>query len=442
MIYHFGTDGIRGRVGHNLNIDLAFKIGKYLGNHFVNKDIVIGKDTRISSDVLESALCSGIASTGANVYKVGYCSTPTIPYLIHKTGYCCGIMISASHNPFYDNGIKIFDNKGKKISPLLEKSIEEYINGSTDNIPFSSDDSLGRIYEDSSLLKSYKQHVVSMFANKVGKFNVLLDTANGSASYTALDIFKALDINVDILHNEPDGININNGCGSTHIEFLQTKMKDSRYDIGFSYDGDADRIIAVNNDGVIIDGDYILYIISKYLKDINKLNNNKLVTTVMANIGLQIALKQNDIECEFTPVGDKYVYEVIENDNLSLGGEQSGHIICPIYNLSGDGVVISLVILSIMSHYNKPINELIKDFKKFPQALVNVKVKDKNIVLNDKDILAKINQIESELGEVGRILVRPSGTEPLIRVMVESETEEKCNELVHVIIDMIKEKNY
>ena len=443
---YFGTDGVRGKVNDTLTNETAYKIGQYLG--YINKSsrtkIIIGKDPRLSSDMLENSVAAGICSTGTSVELIGYCPTPCVSYnLSLSDNYSFGIMISASHNPYYDNGIKVFNNKGFKLEATIENQIEEYIDGHN-VIELAKSEEIGKIIYNDQLLNIYKNYLIDLFDYKTRDFKVVIDCSNGSASYTAYDVLKKLNVDVHRINYEPNGTNINNNCGSTHIDSLVDFIKDNKglYDIGFAFDGDADRLIAVSSNGKIIDGDYILYICSLYLKNEGKLNKNYLVTTVMANIGLFKSLAEKNIDVDVTPVGDKYVYESMINNDYVIGGEQSGHIIFKDLARSGDGLLTALMLLKIMCDTNKSIDDLSLGLTIYPQLLVNYKVKDKNIVLNDNDIIDLINNIEQELGDNGRILVRPSGTEPIIRVMVEAKSDELCNEYVYRVIDLIKIKKY
>ena len=443
---YFGTDGVRGKVNDTLTTEIAYKIGQYLGyiNNESNSKIIIGKDPRLSSDMLESSVAAGICSTGTNVELIGYCPTPCVSYnLSINDNYSFGIMISASHNPYYDNGIKVFNSKGFKLEASIEESIEQYIDNII-NIDLANSESIGRIIYNDLLINNYKEYLINLFNMDLSEYKVVIDCSNGSASYTAFDVLRSLNVKVDCLHNSPNGININNDCGSTHIDGLVDYIKNNKdkYDIGFAFDGDADRLIAVSPCGNIIDGDYILYICSLYLKDKGELKKNYLVTTVMANIGLFKALKDHNVNIDITPVGDKYVYESMINNDYSIGGEQSGHIIFRDLAKSGDGLLTALMLLKIMKDTDKDIDYLGKDLKIFPQLLINKKVKDKNIVLNDKDIQKLIETINEKLDNLGRILVRPSGTEPIIRVMVEAETNALCEEYANQVIDLIIEKAY
>ena len=438
---YFGTDGVRGVANDTLTIEISYKIGQYLGYHF-SKDkqanIVIGKDPRLSSDFLLHALASGASSTGANVDIIGYCTTPCVSYSIIDNKYDCGVMISASHNPYYDNGIKVFNNLGYKLQEEIEDKIEQYIDNLID-IKLANSNNIGTITYKNSLLNDYINHLVKLFDINLSNIKVLVDGANGSASYVIKDVFKILNINATYINCSPDLLNINVDCGSTHINNIINNIKKDDYDLGFAFDGDADRLIIVDQDGHVVDGDHILYICSKYYKEINQLNKNTIVTTIMSNIGLFKALEQVNINTSITKVGDKYVFNEMTNNNYILGGEQSGHIIFSKLAPSGDGILTALFILHILSNKQVPLKELYYDLKIYPQLLVNHLVKDKDAVLNNDTINKLINTINDSLKDNGRILVRPSGTEPLIRVMVEASDQQLCHKYVYSVIDLIKQ---
>lgn len=440
---YFGTDGVRGKANEKLTLDMAVKIGQYLGHYFSkNKKakIIIGKDTRLSSDMFELAISAGAISTGANVYAVGVCPTPCISYLVKQEHFDCGVMISASHNPFYDNGIKLFNFEGKKMDPSLEASIEDYMDGKISIEPAKGDD-IGKSVDFARGLAIYESYLKNTINHiDATGLNVALDLANGSATSTAVDLFTDLGMNVKVIHSMPNGTNINNHCGSTHPEDLQKLMKSGKYDVGFAFDGDADRLIAVDEDGNLFDGDYILYTTSKYLSDKNRLNDNVVVTTVMANLGLYKALDELGITYVQTPVGDKYVTEEMEKHDYSLGGEQSGHIIFREHAVTGDGLLSALMLVEMMTSTKKSLKELGEELFIYPQLLINVEVQDKEAALKDEGLLAQVDEVAKELGDEGRILVRPSGTEPLVRVMVEAKTDALCEKYVTQVVEYIKEQ--
>lgn len=440
---YFGTDGARGRVNENLTLDMAVRIGQYLGWYYGKErhaKIIIGKDTRLSSDMFEMGLAAGATSTGANVYLLGVCPTPSVSYLIRKEHFDCGIMVSASHNPYYDNGIKLFNHEGCKMNPEIEEAVEQYIDGKI-SVPLAKDDALGNVIEWSEGLEIYESWLKEIVNINLSGMKIAVDLANGSATATAVETLSALGATVEAIHNSPNGININTECGSTHPQSLQKMMREGNYDVGFAFDGDADRLIAVDEEGNLFNGDYTLYVCGRYMKKKNTLNKNTVVTTVMANLGLYHAFRDNVIDYEQTAVGDKYVFECMQNNDYRVGGEQSGHIIFLEHAVTGDGLLTALKLLEIMVDEKKSLKELGKDLFIYPQLLVNVEVKDKNKTMESPELKAKIDEVAAELGDEGRILVRPSGTEPLVRVMVEAKTDELCHDYVYRIIDFIKENN-
>lgn len=442
---YFGTDGFRGEANVQLNVLHAYKVGRFLGNYY-GKDhkarVVIGKDTRLSSYMFEDALSAGLTSSGADVYLVHVTPTPSISYIIRSEGFDCGIMISASHNPYYDNGIKVLNGNGHKLEAEVEELIEAYIDSETDNLPFATKDNIGRTTDYSVGRHRYIGYLMSLATRSFKDIKVGLDCANGSAYAVAKGVFDALGAKTYTINNEPNGTNINNNCGSTHIEVLQQYVKDNGLDVGFAYDGDADRCLAVDDKGNIVDGDLILYVCGTYLKERGELKNDTIVTTIMSNIGLYKALDEKGIKYEKTAVGDKYVYENMMENNHSIGGEQSGHIIFSKYAATGDGVLTSLMIMEVMLEKKMKLSDLIKDVKIFPQLLVNVKVNDKKAAREDKDVIKATKEVEEALGDEGRILIRESGTEPVIRVMVEAKTDELCEKYVYKVVDTLKAKGH
>ncbi len=439
---YFGTDGIRGKANVTLTAERAFIVGRYIGWYFSREKkqkIVIGKDTRLSSDMLESALAAGIASEGCDAYLVGYGPTPMISYLVQKEDFCCGAMISASHNPFYDNGIKLFSKDGLKISSDVEDLIEEYIDGKT-SLTFKTDDQIGKVISYHQGLEDYIDWICREFPLDLSGYRLAADCANGSSSVTAERVLKALGADVHVINSTPDGININTKCGSTHPEMLQETVRNGEYDLGLAFDGDADRMILVSPSGELITGDHMLYVTGKYFRDRGQLTNNTVVTTVMANLGLFKAMERENIRVASTQVGDKYVYEKMCQEGDIVGGEQSGHIIFSEHETTGDGLVTALIFLKIMKETGKTAAELCEGLKIYPQLLVNVKVSDKEEAMNDADVAAAIAQVNEELHGNGRLLVRPSGTEPLVRVMAEAETDEICFEEVEKIAKIVREK--
>ena len=441
---YFGTDGIRGKANIKLTVDMAYKVGRFIGAYYRNDSkakIVIGKDTRLSSSMFEMALASGISASGSDVYLLDYCSTPCLAYLTMSEDFACGVMISASHNPYYDNGIKIFSKTGLKIGEEIESKIEQYLDN-PEGIALATDEKVGKVFRFEQGAIDYKNWLYKLYDMDLSDMHILLDLANGSNFYAAYEVLKHYGANVETINDQPNGININTNCGSTHLEGLQAKMKTGNYDIGFAFDGDADRVLTVDPNGDVIDGDKMMYAFAMFEKTNNTLNGGKIVATVMSNIGLFKALKQHDIAIEVTAVGDKNVVDAMVKNDYVIGGEQSGHIINKHHCLFGDGLKSALNLLYIIKQSGKSINELTDDMKVFPQLLVNERVKDKTVVLEDDEINELIAKISADLGDDGRILVRPSGTEPLIRVMVEAVDEKTCNDLVYQVINLIKVKGY
>ncbi len=437
MKKYFGTDGIRGVANEQLSVEIAFKIGEYLGNRYQGENILIGSDTRVSKDMLESALCSGITSRKANAHLLKVCTTPSVSYLTANGNYQVGIMISASHNPYYDNGIKIFNENGEKISDEIEMEIEEYLENNI-SLAKTSRENIGRIEDVSYLLDDYLVYLEDSITTDLSDFKIVVDTANGSASYLAKKLFNLFNIEAIYLSNQPDGYNINEQCGSTHLEQLKEAVKQNNVTLGIAFDGDADRMLAVDSEGNEINGDKIIYICAKYLKKRNLLNNNHVVTTIMSNIGLYKALDRIDIAYVKTSVGDKYVYEAMKKNGYSLGGEQSGHIIFNDYANTGDGLLSALQLMAAIKESNQSLSELLSEVYEYPQVLINVRVNDKDRVLNDKKLKQEIVLIEEQLKDEGRILIRASGTEPLIRVMVEAKSEELTNKYANHLVEVVK----
>ena len=440
---YFGTDGFRGEANVVLNVMHAYKVGRFLGYYYGKEHqarIVIGKDTRRSSYMFEDALSAGLTASGADVYLIHVTTTPSVAYVVRSEDFDCGIMISASHNPYYDNGIKILNGLGHKLEAEVEQMIEDYIDSPEDTIPFATRDKIGRTTDYTVGRNRYIGYLMSLATRSFKDMRVGLDCANGSAYEIAKGVFDALGAKTYVINNHPDGTNINTNCGSTHIEVLQEYVKEKGLDVGFAFDGDADRCLAVDNEGNVVDGDLILYVCGCYLKERGELNNNTIVTTVMSNLGLYKALDKKGISYEKTAVGDKYVYEnMMKNDHV-IGGEQSGHIIFSKYAATGDGVLTALMIMEVILNKKKPLSELLKEVTIFPQLLENVRVTDKNAAMNDEEVLAEAKKVEEELGDDGRILLRQSGTEPLVRVMVEAETDELCQKYVKQVADVVKKK--
>lgn len=442
---YFGTDGFRGEANVDLTVEHAYKVGRYLGWYYGRDHkakIVIGKDTRRSSYMFEYALVSGLTASGADAYLLHVTTTPSVSYIVRTDGFDCGIMISASHNPFYDNGLKVIDSKGQKLNAEVENAIEKYIDGLMDEIPFAVKENIGRTIDYSMGRNRYIGYLMSIPTRAFKDLKVGLDCANGSASSIAKAVFDALGAKTYVINNEPDGTNINTNCGSTHIEALQSFVTANALDVGFAYDGDADRCLAVDEFGRLVDGDLILYVCGKELKQRGELNNNKIVTTIMSNIGLYKALDEIGIGYAKTQVGDKYVYENMVEENNVIGGEQSGHIIFSKHATTGDGILTSLKIVETMIENKKTLAQLTEPVKLYPQLLINVRVKDKKVVLDDPDVAQAVEDVAKALEGDGRALVRPSGTEPVIRVMVEAPTDELCHEHVLKVVNKIKEKGY
>lgn len=445
MAKYFGTDGFRGEANVDLTVAHAFKVGRFLG-HYYGKEhkarIVIGKDTRRSSYMFEDALSAGLAASGADVYLLHVTTTPSVSYVIRSEDFDCGIMISASHNPYYDNGIKILNGSGHKLEAEVEELIEAYIDNPQDDLPLAARNDIGKVTDHSIGRHRYIGYLMSLATRSFKDIKVGLDCANGSATAVAKGVFDALGARTYVIHNEPDGTNINLNCGSTHIEELAAYVKRKGLDIGFAYDGDADRCIAVDDQGNVIDGDLILYICGRYMKEKGELANNTVVTTVMSNFGLYKAFDRCGISYEKTAVGDKYVYENMMGHGHRLGGEQSGHIIFSKYAATGDGVLTSLMLMEVMLEKKTKISELTKDITIYPQQLVNVKVASKPLAMQDEDVLAAVSQAETELGNEGRILLRESGTEPLLRIMVEAKSYELCKQYVDLVLEALARKGH
>ncbi|MCR5607653.1 MAG: phosphoglucosamine mutase [Lachnospiraceae bacterium] len=433
---YFGTDGFRGEANVGLKVTDAYKVGRFLGYYYGQEhkaNIVIGKDTRRSSYMFEYALVAGLTASGADVSLLHVTPTPSVAYVVKTEGFDCGIMISASHNPFYDNGIKVINGNGCKLEAEIEAKIEEYIDGPEDAIPLATRENIGRTTDYAIGRHRYIGYLMSLATRSYKNMKVGLDLANGSATTVAKGLFDALGAKTYVISNEPDGTNINNGCGSTHIEKLQQFVKDNGLDVGFAYDGDADRCFAVDENGNVIDGDRIMYMCGLYLKDKGELNGNTVVTTVMSNLGLYKSLEAQGVNYEKTAVGDKYVNECMVKNGYSLGGEQSGHIIFSKYATTGDGILTSLMVMEVMLERKMKISEILRDLKIYPQLLKNVRVPDKKAALANENVKKAAKQVEDALGNNGRLLLRESGTEPVIRVMVEADTDELCKKYVDMV---------
>ena len=454
---YFGTDGFRGEANVNLTSMHAYKIGRFLGWYYSlqlqgedrgtrRPKIVIGKDTRRSSYMLEYAIASGIATSGADAYILHVTTTPSVSYITRMDGFDCGIMITASHNPFHDNGIKVINRYGEKLDDETTALIEAYLDGNLsllgikgDDLPLAVGDKIGSIHDHVSGRNRYIGYLISVASNSYKKLRIGLDCANGAAWSIARAVFGALGAQIYVIGDEPDGLNVNRDCGSTHIENLAKLVREKHLDVGFAFDGDCDRCLAVDENGNIVDGDKIMYLLAKRLKARGMLNDNTLVATVMSNSGFVASLNKIGIKCVQTKVGDRFVYECMQEKDYSIGGEQSGHIIMRKYATTGDGLLTAIMVTEEICDSKSTLSALVKDVMVYPQYLKNVRVADKDAAMNDKDVLASVKQAEALINGNGRVLLRPSGTEPLIRVMVEAETEEKCHEYTDIIVKSIIE---
>ncbi|NGP45680.1 phosphoglucosamine mutase [Bacillaceae bacterium SIJ1] len=441
---YFGTDGVRGVANGELTPELAFKIGRCAG-FVLTKDsakpkVLIGRDTRISGEMLESALVSGLLSIGIEVMRIGVISTPGVAYLTKAMGAQAGAMISASHNPVEDNGIKFFGPDGFKLLDAQEAEIEALMDAETDELPRPTGADVGQVTEYFEGVQKYLQYLKQTVDEDFTGLHIALDCAHGATSSLASHLFADLDADITSIGASPNGLNINDGVGSTHPEALAEVVQEKGADIGLAFDGDGDRLIAVDEKGRVIDGDYILYVCAKALHEENRLKNNTVVSTIMSNIGFYKALEEDGIGSVKTSVGDRYVMEEMRKNGYNLGGEQSGHIIFLDYNTTGDGLLSALQLVNILKSTGKPLSELTAGMEKFPQSLVNVRVIDKNSVNTNQRILEAIEAVQKDMGDDGRILVRPSGTEPLVRVMAEAPTEEECEAYVKRVVDVVMEE--
>ena len=443
MAKYFGTDGFRGEANNVLTADHAYKIGRYLGWYYNQNHkgrIVIGKDTRRSSYMFEYALVAGITASGSDAFLLHVTTTPSVAYVVRTENFDCGIMVSASHNPYYDNGIKVLDGEGHKISADVEAALEEYIDGESGELPFATLDKIGVAKDYAIGRNRYVGFLISLATRSYDGMRVGLDCSNGSSFNIAKSVFDALGAKTYVVGNEPDGTNINMGCGSTHIENLQKLVKEKNLDCGFAFDGDADRCIAVDENGMEVHGDFILYVCGKYLKECGKLQNNTVVATIMSNMGLRKAMKQEGINLCETTVGDKYVNEAMVANGYVLGGEQSGHIIFSKHATTGDGILTALMMMEVILEKKQSLGTLCKGMKMYPQLLVNVRVDDKDAAINHPQVQALLKQIVDELGDDGRILLRKSGTEPVVRVMVEAQSDEVCRKYVDLMVQKMGEE--
>ena len=442
---YFGTDGFRGEANVNLTAMHAFKVGRFIGwyyGRFHKCSVAIGKDTRRSSYMFEDALSAGLTSTGADVYLLHVTTTPSVSYVVKTENFDCGIMISASHNPFYDNGIKLINGKGEKMEQEVIDEVEKYLDDDFDSIPYATGDKIGRTVDYFAGRNRYMGYLMTLAKHSYRNIKVGLDCSNGSASSIAKGVFDALGAETHVINNEPNGTNINMDCGSTHIEVLQKYVKENHLDVGFAYDGDADRCLCVDENGNLVVGDLILYVAGVYLKQNGELDNNTVVTTIMSNIGLYKAFDAVGINYEKTDVGDKYVYECMRNNDYRLGGEQSGHIIFSKHATTGDGILTSIKLMEVMISSKKKMSELTSPVTIYPQCLKNIKVISKPEARADEDVQAEVNKVAEALGNDGRILLRESGTEPVIRVMVEAKSDLLAEKYVDQIIDVIKKKGH
>ena len=440
---YFGTDGFRGEANVTLTVEHAFKVGRFLGWYYGQEHkprIVIGKDTRRSSYMFEYALVAGLTASGADAYLLHVTTTPSVSYVVRTDEFDCGIMISASHNPFYDNGIKVINGMGCKLEAEVEAKIEAYIDGESGELPLATKEKIGRTVDYAAGRNRYIGHLISVATRSFKDMRVGLDCSNGSSSAIAKSVFDALGAKTYVINNEPDGTNINTDCGSTHIHVLQEFVKEKKLDVGFAYDGDADRCIAVDENGKVIDGDLILYICGKYLMEQGRLEGNTIVTTVMSNLGLYKACDKIGMKYEQTAVGDKYVYENMLKNGYILGGEQSGHIIFSKHARTGDGILTSLLIMEVILEKKQSLGTLAGEVKIYPQLLKNVRVTDKKTARENPAVQEAVQKAADELGSDGRILVRESGTEPVIRVMVEAATDEICEKYVNSVVKVIEDQ--
>ena len=433
---YFGTDGFRGEANKDLTVDHAFKIGRYLGWYY-GKDhkakVVIGKDTRRSSYMYEAALCAGLTASGADAYLLHVTSTPSVSYIARADDFDCGVMISASHNPYHDNGIKLINGDGEKMEESLLEGIEAYLD-SDEALPYAQRDAIGRTVDYAAGRNRYIGYLISLATRSYKNFKIGLDCANGSTWQMAKSVFDALGADTYVIANRPDGLNINVDCGSTHIGQLQKFVVENGLDVGFAFDGDADRCLAVDEKGNVINGDHIMYVCAKFMQEKNRLDGSKVVTTIMSNMGLYKALDQLGIGYEKTAVGDKYVAENMRQNGHIIGGEQSGHIIFGRYATTGDGLLTAIKVMECITESKQPLSVLAAGMTMYPQKLKNVVVTDKDETLNCEEVKAAVRKVEADLGDEGRVVLRKSGTEPLLRVMVEATSDALCEEKVDEII--------
>ena len=445
---YFGTDGFRGKAGVDLTAEHAFQVGRFLGWYYSQKHtedsarIVIGKDTRRSSYMFENALAAGITSSGADAYLLHVTTTPCVSYITRTENFDCGVMISASHNPFYDNGIKLMNGVGEKMDDALQAELEAFIDGDPAYLPWATEGKIGKTIDFYSGRNRYIGYLTSLAARSFEKHKVGLDCANGSSWMIGRAVFDALGAKTYVINDQPDGVNINTDCGSTHIEGLQLYVREHHLDVGFAFDGDADRCLAVDERGQVLNGDKIMYICAKHFKERGQLPSNTLVTTVMSNFGLYKALDKAGIRYEKTAVGDRYVYENMKENDFMIGGEQSGHIIFRKYAHTGDGLITALMLMQVMIDTQLPLSVLAAGVTMYPQVLKNVRVDDKDLTLADSAVQAAVDECTAELGDSGRVLLRKSGTEPVLRVMAEAGTAEECEKQVDRIIAAMEKSGH
>ena len=449
---YFGTDGFRGKAGEGLTAEHAYKIGRFLGWYYSRShraQIVVGKDTRRSSYMLEYAISAGMAASGADVYLLHVTTTPSVSYVTRTDGFDCGVMISASHNPFYDNGIKLMNREGEKMDEATINLVEDYLDGKLEvdgslweELPLAAGEEVGAVIDHSAGRNRYIGYLISLAMYSFKGKRIALDCANGSSWNIAPHVFAALGAEVHVINNQPDGLNINRDAGSTHMEGLQKFVRENKMDVGFAFDGDADRCLAVDENGDLVDGDKIMYLYACYMKGRGKLVNNKVVTTVMSNFGLYKALTEAGIDFAKTKVGDKYVYEHMVAHGDRIGGEQSGHIIFSKYARTGDGILTALKVMEVMLAKKQTLSKLCEPMTVYPQVLINVRVKDKAAAQADPAVQEAVQAVSDELGDTGRILVRESGTEPLIRVMVEAPSQEQCRLLAERVVEVIRAQGH
>jgi len=456
---YFGTDGFRGKANENLTAEHAFRIGRFLGWYYNElrrragqegaARIVVGKDTRRSSYMFEYAIAAGITASGGDVYLLHVTTTPSVSYVTRADDFDCGVMISASHNPYYDNGIKLLNDQGEKMDDQTIQLLEDYLDGELDafgvtweEIPLAVESAIGRTVDYTAGRNRYIGYLISLAIHSFQGKKIALDCANGSAWDIAPHVFKALGAEVEVINAQPNGLNINADAGSTHIEGLQRYVVEHHMDVGFAYDGDADRCLAVDENGALVDGDKIMYIYARYMKERGKLLTNTVVTTVMSNFGLYKALDEIGVEYAKTAVGDRFVYEHMVNHGNRIGGEQSGHIIFSKYARTGDGILTSLKLMEVIMAHKTTLSALAEPVTIYPQVLINVRVKDKRAAQDDPDVQAAVQAVADELGDTGRILVRESGTEPLVRVMVEAPEKGQCQSLTERVVQVIRDKGH